>query len=254
MCYRIRVDNAVIVTAMLQNTPVRRRKLYEDIVARIEQAIINGELSSGDQIPSERELMASFGVGRTSVREALFALQRMGLIALNNGERARVTQPTPEVLVGELSGTARHLLATPEGVRHFQQARLFLEVALARHAAEHASKDDLVSLEDALEANRKAIDQPEKFVRTDVFFHFVLAKISANPIFTSLHTAIAEWLMEQRATAARAEKASMQRAYNAHKRIYAAIISRDPDAAEAAMRSHLDRVNKFYWQVKSHER
>ena len=239
---------------MLEKTPLRRRKLYEDIVDRIEQAIIGGQFAPGDQIPSERELMASFGVGRTSVREALFALQRMGLIALNNGERARVTQPTPEVLVGELSGTARHLLATPDGVRHFQQARLFLEVALAGHAAAHATKADLADLADALEANRKAIDQPETFVRTDIFFHFILAKISGNPIFTSLHAAIAEWLMEQRATAARAEKASMRRAYNAHKRIHAAIVARDPDAAEAAMRSHLDRVRKFYWKVKSGRR
>ena len=131
---------------MLQKEPVRRRKLYEDIAKRIEEAILDGDLAEGDQIPSERDLMTTFGVGRTSVREALFALQRMGLIALNNGERARVTRPTPEVLVGELSGSARHLLSSPKGVQNFQEARLFLEVALARHAALHATKTDFSAL------------------------------------------------------------------------------------------------------------
>ena len=239
---------------MLQKEPVRRRKLYEDIAKRIEEAILDGDLAEGDQIPSERKLMATFGVGRTSVREALFALQRMGLIALNNGEPARVTRPTPEVLVGELSGSARHLLSSPEGVRNFQEARLFLEVALARHAALHATKADIAALAHALEANQQAIGDTEKFVRTDVAFHFVLAQIPQNPIFTALHSAIAAWLREQRATAARAERASMRRAYNAHARIYDAVLSRAPDAAEEAMRRHLTQVSKFYWQVKGKSR
>jgi DNA-binding FadR family transcriptional regulator len=195
--------------------------------------------------------MVTFGVGRTSVREALFALQRMGLIAQNNGERARVTRPTPDVLVGELSGAARHLLAHEDGIRNFQQARLFLEVGLARHAAGHASAADMARLSQALEANRTAMSEPVEFVRTDIAFHLVLAQIPRNPIFTSLHAAIAEWLMEQRTTAARAERASMRRAYAAHARIHAAIQSGDPDAAEAAMRKHLMRVSKNYWQVKS---
>lgn len=239
---------------MLDKEPVRRRKLYEDIVKRIEQAIVDGEIAAGDRLPSERELMNTFGVGRTSVREALFALRRMGLIALNNGERARVTRPTAEAMVGDLSGAARHLLASPEGVRNFQQARLFLEIALARYAALHATKDDLEVLGQALEANRQTIGDPSKFVRSDVAFHFVLAQIPRNPIFTSLHAAIAAWLMEQRATAARAKAASMRRAYNAHKRIHSAIVTRDPDSAEIAVRRHLDRVKKYYWQVKARER
>jgi DNA-binding FadR family transcriptional regulator len=236
---------------MLEKAPLRRRKLYEDIVGRIERAIVKGELAPGDQLPSERELMATFEVGRTSVREALFALQRMGLIAQNNGERPRVTRPTPDVLVSELSGAARHLLADADGIRHFQQARLFLEIALARHAAIHTNVGDLRQLERALEANRAAMSDPAEFVRTDVAFHLVLAQIPKNPIFTSLHAGIAEWLMEQRVTAAQAETASMRRAYAAHERIHAAIQSGDPDAAETAMRKHLERVRKNYWQVKS---
>jgi DNA-binding FadR family transcriptional regulator len=152
------------------------------------------------------------------------------------------------VLVNELSGAARHLLAQPAGVRHFQQARMLFEAGLARYAAVHASKADVEALEAALEANRQAIGDGREFERTDVAFHYVLAGISRNPIFAALHAAIAEWLMEQRTISVRA-KGSARAAYRAHERIHRAVAARDPEAAEAAMRAHLAQVEKFYWQV-----
>ncbi len=235
---------------MLNIEPVERRpRLYKDIAERLERLMISGELKPGDLLPSERDLMTALGVGRTAVREALFALNRMGLVALQNGERAVVTQPTPTLLVAELSGAARHMLAQPTGVRHFQHARALFEVALARDAARHASADDVVSLEVALLANEEAIADRQRFIETDVAFHFVLAQITRNPIFTALHTAIAEWLKEQRATSA-GQSGSPEAACRAHRRIYEAIARADADAAEAAMAAHLGEVERFYWQSR----
>ena len=142
--------------------------------------------------------MQMFGVGRPAVREALFAMQRMGLVAINSGERARVTRPTPQVMFESLAGPVRHLLSAPEGVHHFQEARTFFEVGLARHAAEHATKDEVDQLQQALAANQAAIDNVAAFERTDVAFHYVLAVIPRNPIYTAIHQAIAAWLTEQR--------------------------------------------------------
>ena len=140
--------------------------------------IHDGRCPPGEQLPSERELTQMFGVGRPAVREALFSLQKMGLIAIQAGDRARVTRPTPEAVVEGLSGAARHLLAAPGGVENLQDARLFFEVGLARHAAEHAAKADIDSLAAALEANRLAIGDLDAFERTDVAFHFMLAVIA----------------------------------------------------------------------------
>ncbi len=119
---------------------IRRRKLYEEVAGRLESQIHEGHYNPGDQLPSERELMLMYGVGRPAIREALFSLQRMGLVAINSGERARVTRPTPQVMFETLSGAARHLLAGADGIRHFQEVRTFFEVGLARHAAEHATR------------------------------------------------------------------------------------------------------------------
>jgi DNA-binding FadR family transcriptional regulator len=247
-----KLGNTNVESAPASEQPVRRRKLYEELVERIQAAILEGRYVPGDQLPSERDLMETYQVGRTSVREALFALQRMGLVSIASGERARVIRPTPTSLVNDLSGAARLLLAEPDGVRHFQQARLFFEVEIARHAAEFAKPDDLDALRAALEGNRGSIGRATKFAETDVVFHFALVQIPNNPIFTSLHLALVEWLTEQRSTSSR-ERGSNEAAYHAHASILAAVERRDVESAGNAMRRHLEEVNSFYWSVRRRE-
>jgi GntR family transcriptional repressor for pyruvate dehydrogenase complex len=142
------------------------------------------------------------------------------------------------------------LLAQPDGMRLFQDARALFEVGLARLAAERATDADVAELAEALEANRRAIGDPEAFKRTDVAFHYRLAEIARNPIFTAICEAVAEWLTEQRTTSGRAPQSS-KLAFAAHKRVFEAVAARDPDAAQAAMQQHLDTVAKLYWKVRS---
>lgn len=220
---------------------------YQKIVRHFEEAMLSGELSPGDRLPSERELMASFGVGRGSVREALFALQKMGLVALAAGERAHVTRPTAKKMVRELSGAARQLLAAPEGVRHFQEARQLLECALAREAARKSTPDGMRALFDAMEAHRTSTRR-EPAIAADIAFHYRIAEMSGNPVLTALHTALGEWLREQRATSVQVAGAKRS-AEIAHRRVYEAILAQDPDAAAVAMAGHLDEVEGFYWQA-----
>ena len=227
---------------------IRRHKLYEDVAAAIEQMILSGEYREGDQLPSEREIMDAFGVGRTSVREALFALQKMGLIRINSGERARVTSPTAGRLIEELAGAARHFLSQTDGVRNFQEARLLFETAIARRAAEVRKRADIKRLEEALADNRKALENGESFVPTDVRFHMVLPEITGNPIFTGLYESMAVWAISVREITVRSADASAA-AYRDHKLILDAITAGDPDAAAAAMQNHLRRVDRLYWEM-----
>src|SRR5215216_691931 len=130
--------------------PIRRRKLYEEVALRIEEMIRVGRYSPGDRLPSEKEIMEELGVGRSAVREAMLSLQKMGLVTVRSGERARVTTPTANVLVHELSGAARLLLAQDGGVQLFQDARALFEIGLARLAAERATPNDIRELKMAL--------------------------------------------------------------------------------------------------------
>jgi GntR family transcriptional repressor for pyruvate dehydrogenase complex len=236
----------------MQPAIVKPRKLFEEIVDRIAGAIRAAEYGPGDVLPSERELMQTFGVGRSVVREALFALQRMGLVEVRSGTRARVTAPTPQRLIAELSGTVKVLLNEETGIRNLQDVRSFFEIGLARYAALHATADDLARVERALAANEAAIGRIKAFAETDVAFHYEIALIRRNPIFPAIHEAIVAWLREQRLTALKAQERDevFRRAYAAHAAIFEAIAACDPDRAERAMEAHLAEVSDFYWRKK----
>ncbi|MBY5943071.1 transcriptional regulator NanR [Halomonas sp. DP5N14-9] len=228
---------------------VERKTLSEQVAEQLEAEILEGRLGENDQLPSERELMEQFGVGRPAVREALFYLQQLGLIAINSGTRARVIRPTAEAVMARLSGVTRQLLAKPEGQQYFQEARALFEVALARQAAQHASDEEIQALRDALAHQRSVIGDEAAVKRADNDFHGVLASIGHNPIYDAIHQALSEWLDDRRALALQQSGEDLA-ALEAHTEIVEAIAARDPEAAEAAMRRHLDRHYGTYMQLK----
>ncbi len=233
----------------MERETITRRRLSDEVVDRLEGLIYSGEFGLGDQLPSERDLMERFSVGRPSVREALFSLQKMGLVAITSGERARVTKPTPETVLNGLTATVRHMLIDGQGVRHMQEARLFLEAGLARDAARHATEEDIAHLQEALAENKRAMDDAQIFERTDVNFHYVLAEIPRNPVFVAIHEAVVEWLTEQRHKSLM-NKGAAQNAYDWHAKIFRAVADHDVEGAERAMRGHLGDVSQYYWRTE----
>jgi GntR family transcriptional repressor for pyruvate dehydrogenase complex len=218
--------------------PIRRRRIYEEVEQRLQKEITSGRLKAGDAMPSERALMQHFGVGRPAIREALLSLQRKGLLRIEAGERTRV------------SGPVSLMLASPQGVRHLQQARRFLECALARNAASEATAAEVAGLAKRLAANRAALKDATEFERTDVEFHYEIALIAGNPIFSSLHQATVGWLRQQRAMTLM-QPGAMRGAHRFHEEIYEAIAAHDADAAEARMKAHLLAVERYYWRASS---
>lgn len=234
---------------MVESIIIERKKLFEHVAAHLEAQILAGKLRPGEQLPPERDLQISFGVGRPAVREALISLQKAGLVELTNGARARVLMPTASHIFTGMAPAVRQMLSTADGHRQFQGARLFFEVGLAREAATQGTDDDIAALKAALESNRRAIGDREQFTRTDIAFHFELAKIARNPIFIALHDQISEWLTEQRVVTLTAS-GQERTAYNAHKALFEGIAARDADQAEGAMRRHLDQLASTFWKQR----
>src|SRR5258705_1876281 len=104
--------------------PIVRRKLSHEVFDRLVQTIQSGELAPDDQLPSERALMLRYGVGRPAIREAMQSLQRMGLIRIAHGERARVMLPTADTIVDQVSGAMVQLLSClPGGLDELKDGR-----------------------------------------------------------------------------------------------------------------------------------
>jgi GntR family transcriptional repressor for pyruvate dehydrogenase complex len=223
---------------ILEPNPVKRSKLHELVSRRLEDMIRSGELKPGDRLPSERDIMAAFGIGRPAVREALLSLQNRGLITTESGRRARVTAPTVDSVFTSLDGVVGMMISKQERLKNLFDARQFIEAAMARHAALVIDKAHLKQLREALEANRRAIGDRNLFMKTDIEFHRILFLVANNPVFDAVHTAVVTWLMERWAMIKRDEKTE-NLAYQGHQQIAIAVERRDPDAAEKAMNKHL---------------
>lgn len=231
-------------------TPIPRRKLYQEVVDRLMQRIQSGEISPGDQLPPERELMDFYGVGRPAIREALQALERSGIVEISHGERARVVVPTADVLIRQLASGARHLLQTqPDTLRHMKEARIFLESGTARMAADRATAGDVTVLRQRIEEQRGALERLDDFLDRDMAFHREIARITGNPIFPPIVEAIFRWGADYYQPLVRAPGAE-QLTLAEHTGIVDGIAAHDADAAERAMRAHLNRSNALYQRIE----
>ena len=208
------------------------------VVGRLEAMIVSGELPNGKPLPAERRLMAQFGVSRTVVREAIKALAGKGLVVARPRFRPVVSRPDYDTAFGVLEGIVRHLISQKGGVRHLFDSRILLESALVRMAAIEAGKTDISNLRDALSRNEAAISDSDAFYDTDIAFHGVLYSVPRNPVFPAVHKAYATWLSVHWTQMPRQPERN-RRNFLAHREIFEAILSRDPDAAEEALRRHL---------------
>lgn len=230
--------------------PVERKKLSQTIEEELERIIRQGELQEGDALPSERDLMEAFSVGRPSVRDALAGLARKGLVRISSGERTRVTRPTPETIISELSVMSKDFLAQPGGLKYFEQLRKFFESSLVRYAAEHATDEDIAELHQALELNKKAIKNNAQFKKTDVYFHRVIAGIPKNPIFLAIHQALIDWVIDSRKNSANFEELN-KISYQAHEEIFNCIKQKDPVGADRVLNQHIDYVFEHFYDTNS---
>ena len=243
--------------ATTDSEPIRRRKLSHEILDRLLARITGGEFGPGGQLPSERELMTHYGVGRPAVREALQTLERMGLIAISHGERAKVVAPTARSLIDQIAHAAHHLLATsPTSLEQLKEARLFFETGIVRMAAERATPADLERLAGRLEEHRAVaagsrssrVDLDE-FLDKDMAFHREIAAITGNAIYTALSQAMFEWLAQFHTGLVRLRGAE-QLTIDEHEAIFARLSAHDPEGAAQAMTRHLTRANDLYRQFE----
>jgi len=230
----------------LPNERIVRTKLSDEVFSRLKQLIENGELRAGDEMPSERELMERFGVGRPAIREAMQALAGKGLVEISHGERAKVLQVTAESIFRQVDLPAKLMLSgSSDSLEHLKSARIFFERGMVREAAAKATKEDIIELRALLEKQGQNIGDAELFIDADMAFHRKIAQISGNPIFAAVSGAMLGWLKsyhtEMLIWTGRENFTLVE-----HEEIIRAIEKGDADLAEKAMIKHLERSRALY--------
>lgn len=225
------------------NKPSDKQRAADQLIAHFEREILDGTLPSGVPLPTEREIVQVHGVSRTVVREAVQALARKGLISARPGFRPVVATPGYDAAIDVVGSIVTQLLGQPGGVRNLFDVRIMMEASLVRHAAINATATDIEKLEIALADNKAAIEDSTLFYKTDTAFHGVLYDIPLNPVLPSIHRAYTDWLSAQWTQMPRLPSRN-ETNYQSHLQIFEAVLRRDADTAEAALRQHLDAAWK----------
>ncbi len=226
--------------------PIERRKLSDQVEEQLLAQLKSGDLNPGDVMPSERELMSLFGVGRPAVREAMQNLERMGLIEIRHGERPRVAEPSFDRALDQLDETMRHLLVySADSLEYLKEARITFECEMARIAARRATPDGIARLRDILDRMRAAPAPSDAFLALDGSFHHEIAEMSGNPIFSGISAALFAWLARFHAALVKAPGDEPVTIVE-HVAILDAIAAHDADRAAREMADHLSRASGLY--------
>ena len=217
----------------------RQQTTADLVVERIARVIKEQNLSAGQRLPGEHELVEQLKVSRPVLREALARLQSMGLVDIQRGRGTFVGNRTSLANCVRLLRSA--VTISPQELRSYAELRTAIEVQAARQAAELATEDDLAELAAIL---KQLDDQNLSYAEAlelDFRFHRKLIDIAGNPLMQNMIEVIYEFVLTQmvRTTPSPRENKLGRRL---HREIVAAIAEHDADSAERAMREHMEVV------------
>jgi GntR family transcriptional repressor for pyruvate dehydrogenase complex len=194
-------------------------------------------LAGGTRMPSERELVAALGVGRSTVREAINGLAMLGILEIRHGQGAFVVDAGPAAAPARALATALARGAT----RDLFEARCLVECEAARLAARRRTAADVAELEQALDDHERALLAGAPAVEPAVRFHVAVAQAAHNEVLTGFILSFGSALSE-RGPVLEAEPGYREWELAEHAEVLAPIRDGDPDAAQRRMRAHLDAV------------
>lgn len=219
--------------------PIKIKRIYEEIVEQLKEMISAGELKHGEKLPSERELAESLGVSRASVREALTALEAIGILDSRPGEGTFVRETSVSATFAPL---AMVLEMEQNSMSQLMEVRRVLETEIAALAVQRATEDDLLNIETNLN-HMKTAKTISEAVKADLRFHFAIAEATHNNILLRIMNTVAD-LMHNTFRIQREELFADKgrEIISEHQAIYNAIRDRDIDTAKLKMLQHIDNI------------
>ncbi len=224
------------MAASNQLSAIPRANLTEEILKRIIH-LING-LRPGDKLPTERELIATFRVGRSSVREALKILSAIGVVRTVSGAGTFVGNGNLSLLAKPLS---LQLLRGGRGTAELIEARRVLEIELAGLAAERATAEEIGAIEDGFVEMKAGQEDIEHYIDSEIQFHLAIARAAHNHVLLDLLQTL-QYIIRRWMVQSIEEFEGKPSSIDEHVPICDAIKAHDPARARTAMSEHLEKA------------
>jgi GntR family transcriptional regulator, transcriptional repressor for pyruvate dehydrogenase complex len=220
--------------------PVEKFVLIDRIIEKVEKLITNGDLNPGDFLPGERILSEKLGVSRTSLRQALKALNVMGVLDIVPGKKTYIKESFSDILTNPF----RFMKAVHSiKIKELFEARCVLEEGFVQMAAKKANPHDISQIKSYIDDAEKNIENKNEFVYSEFKFHQCIFEVADNKVLTAVINSLNELLLvlekyEKDYLDISDRTLSLQQ----HTGIYNAIKEKDPEKARAAMHVHLDTM------------
>jgi GntR family transcriptional regulator, transcriptional repressor for pyruvate dehydrogenase complex len=224
--------------------PIRKESLADAVSDRVLALIREGTYRAGDRLPTERELAGQLGVGRTSVREGLRYLEKLGVLDIHQGRGMMVRSLSLEDVFLNSMPVSTIVELLEKQIRDIMHARRVLELESARLAASARTAEDLARMADLVEAQKRNLERPEEWLALDGLFHVAVARASDNEALVQLIRLLWDMLFKHSEAILRNE-IIITSSTSYHEQIYNAIEAGDAGTARERMLAHLEDSQKL---------
>lgn len=224
--------------------PIKTKRVYEQIVDQINNLMRQGDLKPGDKLMSEKELADKLKVSRTSVREALSALDFLGVLESRQGEGTFISDVSQQSLIEPL---ALFMMLDREASIELLEVRKIMEAQAAELAATRSDGDDIIKIEKAIRLMETDLEEKILGEENDALFHYSIAEATKNKTLVKLMNMISDLVVQNMRTSRQylySKEGNAEKLYQQHYNIYLAIRKGNPSLAKEAMFNHLDFVEK----------
>jgi len=222
---------------------IKRISLSDAVTDRIISQIQEGRYRAGDRLPTERELAEQLGVGRTSVREGLRFLEKLGVLEIRQGMGTVVRSLSLGEVFEHLVPVQTIIELPDRDVRDIMHVRRVLEAESAQLAAQHATDRQLGRLEELLHGMAASLEKPRDYLEMDLEFHVVVAEAASNPVLAQLVNLIRDIYTRYFEIVLRDPEMN-KTSLGFHRRLYAALRDHDADAARQHILAHLSQAER----------
>jgi GntR family transcriptional repressor for pyruvate dehydrogenase complex len=227
----------------MQFHPIKAQNSSEMVMEQIKNKIISGQLQPGERLASVVELAEQFGMGRSTIREALSALKAMGWLEIRQGGGTFVSRTLPPA-----EGEAADPFYRTNSLQELIEVRKYIETGCASLAAERRREDDLRRLAEILTQMENCLSDEKAGEQADIRFHLEIARASHNQLMIHLMESMTSRMQETMTDSRRlwfyAERASAETLLQEHRALFEAIRDRQADLAARRMMNHLLKVEQ----------